>query len=102
MFLVLSDLGVLCETAFKPVTHLGLKGLSILYQNSTKSVPKSVGSFFRGGEHGKCQICTLNREKCTDLVLFWSHTQIHEKTISSVIMMRMVLIWYNFKMCTNL
>ena len=41
---------------------------------------KSVGSFFRGGgEHGKCQICTLNREKCTDLVRFWSHTQIDKK-----------------------
>ena len=23
------------------------------------SVPMSVGSFFRGGEHGKCQICIL-------------------------------------------
>ena len=69
---------------------------------NTKSVPKSVGSFFRGGEHGKCQICTLNREKCTDLVLFWSHTQIDKKkTIGSAIMMRMVPIWYNYKMCTD-
>ena len=44
----------------------------------------------------------FNLEKCTDLVLFWSHTQIDEKTIGSVIMMRMVPIWYNFKMCTDL
>ena len=74
-----------------------------MYKKSTKSVQKSVGSFFQGGEHGKCQICTLNREKCTDLVLFWSHTQIYKKkTIGSVIMMRMVPIWYNFKMCTDL
>ena len=33
---------------------------------------------------------------------FWSHTQIDEKNISSGIMMRMVPIWYNFKMCTDL
>ena len=46
--------------------------------------------------------CTLNLEKCTDLVLFWSHTQIDEKIISRVIMMRMTPIWYNFKKCTNL
>ena len=47
-------------------------------------------------------LCTSNLEKCTDLVLFWSHTQIDEKTIGSVIVMRMVSIWYNFKMCTDL
>ena len=45
---------------------------------------------------------TLNREKCTDLVHFWSHTQTDEKAIGSGIMMRMVPIWYNFKMCTDL
>ena len=70
------------------------------YQIGTK-----VGTFFffgGGGGHGKCVICTLNLEKCTDLVLFWSHTQIDEKTISTVIMMRMEPIWYNFKMCNNL
>ena len=34
------------------------------YQISTK-----IGRFFFSrGEHGKCHICTLNREKCTDLV----------------------------------
>ena len=35
------------------VAHWTLKGLTIFYQNSSKSVAKSVGSFFRGGEHGK-------------------------------------------------
>ena len=29
-------------------------------------------------------------------------TQIEEKTIGSGIMMRMLPIWYNFKMCTDL
>ena len=88
------------KSCVKAVGYWVLKGLTILYQKSTKSVQKSVGSFFQGGggdvEHGKCQICTLNREKCTDLVYFWSHTQIYEKTIGSV------PIWYNFKMCTDL
>ena len=81
------------ELGFKAVAHCTLKWLTILYQKSTKSVLKSVGSFFRGGKHGKCQICTLNREKCTDLVHLWSHTQIQEKTIGSGIMMRMLPIW---------
>ena len=44
----------------------------------------------------------LNREKCTDLVIFWSHTQIDKKKNGSGIMLRMVPIWYNLKMCTNL
>ena len=44
-------------------------------------------------------ICTGNRQKCTDLVHFWSHTQIEEKTVGSGIMMRMLPIWYNFKVC---
>ena len=57
----------------KAVAHWMLKGLTILPQKSTKSVPTFL--FFEGGEHGKCQMCTLNREKCTDLALFWSHTQ---------------------------
>ena len=86
----------------KPVAHWTLKGLTSLHQKITKSFPKSVGPFFRGGEHGKCQICTLNREKCTDLVYFWSHTQIDVKTNGSFITMRMVPIWYNFKMCADL
>ena len=42
----------------KAVAHWTLKGLTILYQKSTKSVQKSVCSFFQGGggggEHGKC------------------------------------------------
>ena len=46
----------------------------------------------------ECQICTLNRSKCTELVLFWSQTQIDKKTIGNGIMMRMLLIWYNFEM----
>ena len=79
---------------------LGL--LAIFYRKGTKLETKSVRSFFLGGEHGKCVTCTLNLEKCTDLVLFWSHTQLDEKTIGSVMMMRMVPIWYNFKMCTDL
>ena len=33
----------------KHVAHWKLKGLTIFYQKSTKSVLKSVGSFFRGG-----------------------------------------------------
>ena len=33
----------------KAVAHWGLKGLTILYQIGTKSVPKSVGSFFSRG-----------------------------------------------------
>ena len=59
----------------KPVAHLMLKGLTILYQKT---------------------------EKCTDLVLFVSQTQIDKKKQSVVLMMRMVPIWYNFKMCTDL
>ena len=47
-------------------------------------------------------ICTSNLEKCTDLVLFWLHTQIDKNTIGSGIMMRMLPILYNFKMCTDL
>ena len=43
----------------KAVTHWTLKGLTFLHQKITKSLPKSVGPFFREGEHGKCQICTL-------------------------------------------
>ena len=65
-------------------------------------VTKIGRSLFSRGKHGKCQICTLNREKCTDLVHFWSDTHIDGKTIGSDIMMRMVPIWYNLKMCTNL
>ena len=101
---MLSFYGNEIKSCVKAVAYWVLKGLMILYQKSTKSVQKSVGSFFQVGdiEHGKCQICTLNHEKCTDLVYFWSHTQIYEKTIGSVIMMRMVPIWYNFKMCTDL
>ena len=34
---------------------------------------------FLGFEHERCQIYTLNHEKCTDLVLFWLHTQIDKK-----------------------
>ena len=33
---------------------------------------------------------------------FLSHTQIQEKNIGSGIIMRMLPIWYNFKMCTDL
>ena len=73
------------ELSLKAVAHWALKGLTILYQIGTKSVPKSVGSFFRAGEHGKCQIYTLNLEKCIDFVLFWSHTQIDKKKQSVVL-----------------
>ena len=46
--------------SLKAVAHWTPKGLTIFYQNSSKSVTKSVGSFFRGGGgggggHGKCQ-----------------------------------------------
>ena len=34
--------------------------------------------FSRGGAWKMC-ICTLNRQKCTELVLFLSHTQIDKK-----------------------
>ena len=47
-------------------------------------------------------ICTSNRYECTDLVHFWSHTHIEEKQIGSGIMKRMLLIWYNLKMCNDL
>ena len=43
------------DLTLKAVAHWTLKGLTIFYQNSTKSVEISVGSFFQGGEHGKCQ-----------------------------------------------
>ena len=35
--------------SLKAVAHWTPKGLTIFYQNSSKSVTKSVGSFFRGG-----------------------------------------------------
>ena len=37
------------KLCLKPVAHWTLKGLTILHQKMTKSVPKSVGPFFRGG-----------------------------------------------------
>ena len=80
------------DLTLKAVAHWTLKGLTIFYQNSTKSVEKSVGSFFQGGEHGKCQYVP-------EIV---SNVQIDEKKIGSVVMMRMVPFWYHFKMCTDL
>ena len=74
--------------SLKAVAHWKLKWVTILYQKKYQNGTK-IGRFFcsrGGGEHGKCQICTLNHEKCTDLVLFWLHTQIDKKKKQSVVL----------------
>ena len=67
-----------------------------------KIVTKIGRSLYSRGAAWKMSNMYLKSLEMYRLVLFWSHTQIEEKTMGSGIMMRMLPIWYNFKMCTDL
>ena len=51
-----------------------------------------------------CQIVTIKiaKKEIYRFGTFWSHTQIDKKSISRVIMTKIVPIWYNYKRRTNL